>query len=127
MRLLASLALITGLLVNSAGARAQQPAYLVFFQLWSAAIDDQAQDVIKNAAEFAKSHSAKSVKVVGYADPTGSKQANVLLSQLRAQVVVDALTAAGVAPDVISQNGSGAVEFAGSSQEARRVEIRVSN
>ncbi len=127
MRLLASFVVIAGLLVASPGARAQQPAFLVFFQLWSAGIDDQGQQVITTAADWVKTHHTKSVKVVGYADPTGSQKANVLLSELRAQVVVDGLTAAGVPADIISQNGTGAVPFAGSAQESRRVAIEVSN
>ncbi len=127
MRLVASLAVVAGLVLGSPAARAQQPSYVVFFQLWSAAIDDQAQDVIAKAADWVKSHHARNVRVIGFADPTGSKKANILLSELRAQVVVDGLTAAGVAPHTLRQVGSGSVQFAGSAQEARRVEIRVGN
>lgn len=125
MRLLASLVVIAGLVAGSPAARAQQPSYVIFFQTWSAAIDDQAQDVIAKAAEWVKSHHIRNVRVIGFADPTGSRKANVLLSELRAQVVTDGLTAAGVAPHSVRQVGSGSVEFAGSAQEARRVEIRV--
>jgi outer membrane protein OmpA-like peptidoglycan-associated protein len=127
MRLIASLAVIAGLILGSPAARSQQPSFVIFFQLWSAAIDDQAQDVIAKAADWVKSHHAKSVRVIGFADPTGSRKANILLSELRAQVVVDGLAAAGVAPDTLRQVGSGSVEFVGSAQEARRVEIRVGN
>nr|WP_294551638.1 OmpA family protein [uncultured Rhodopila sp.] len=125
MRLIASLVVVAGLVLGSPAARAQQPSFVIFFQLWSAAIDDQAQDVIAKAADWVKSHHARNVRVVGFADPTGSKKANILMSELRAQVVADGLTAAGVAPGAIRQVGTGSVEFAGSSQEARRVEIRV--
>lgn len=125
MRLLASLVVIAGLVAGSPAARAQQPSFVIFFQSWSAAIDDQAQDVVAKAADWIRSHHNRNVRVVGFADPTGSKKANVLLSELRAQVVVDGLTAAGVTPGAIRQIGTGSVEFAGSSQEARRVEIRV--
>jgi outer membrane protein OmpA-like peptidoglycan-associated protein len=127
MRLVASLAVVAGLVLGSPAARAQQPSYIIFFQLWSAAIDDQAQDVIAKAADWVKTHHSRNVRVIGFADPTGSKKANILLSELRAQVVVDGLTAAGVAPHTLRQVGSGSVQFAGSSQEARRVEIRVGN
>ncbi len=125
MRLLASLVVIAGLVAGSPAARAQQPSFVIFFQTWSAAIDDQAQDVVAKAADWIKSHHTRNVRVVGFADKTGSKKANVLLSELRAQVVLDGLTSAGVAPNALRQIGTGSVEFAGSSQEARRVEIRV--
>jgi outer membrane protein OmpA-like peptidoglycan-associated protein len=125
MRLIASLAVIAGLVLGSPAAHAQQPSFVIFFQLWSAGIDDQAQDVIAKAADWVKSHHTRNVRVIGFADPTGSRKANILLSELRAQVVTDGLTAAGVAPGAIRQVGSGSVEFAGSAQEARRVEIRV--
>jgi outer membrane protein OmpA-like peptidoglycan-associated protein len=127
MRLVASLVVIAGLVLGSPAAHAQQPAFVIFFQLWSASIDDQAQDVIAKAADWVKSHKTRSVRVIGFADPTGSRKANILLSELRAQVVVDGLTAAGVAPYTLRQVGSGSVQFAGSAQEARRVEIRVGN
>ena len=127
MRRFASLAVIASLVLGAPAARAQQPAFLIFFQLWSAAIDDQAQGVVAKAAEWVKTHGTKSVKVIGYADPTGSPKANALLSELRAQVVVDGLTAAGVPAEIITQSGTGSVPFAGSPQESRRVSIEVSN
>ena len=88
MRLIASLAVIAGLVLGSPAAHAQQPSFVIFFQLWSAGIDDQAQDVIAKAADWVKSHHTRNVRVIGFADPTGSKKANILLSELRAQVVV---------------------------------------
>jgi outer membrane protein OmpA-like peptidoglycan-associated protein len=110
------------------GARAADaPAqkYVVFFQEWSAALDDSAQAVIGQAAEWAKSHPRDAVRVNGFADPTGSKKANALLSDLRAQMVVDQLTADGIEPKRIRQRGRGSVQFALSSQESRRVEVSI--
>ncbi|OYV41495.1 MAG: hypothetical protein B7Z80_01475 [Rhodospirillales bacterium 20-64-7] len=106
-------------------AHAQQPSFVVFFQEWSAAVDGPAQDVIAKAAAYARAHPAAITHVTGFADPTGSRQANVLLSELRAQVVADGLASAGVAPARISKVGRGSVQFAASSLESRRVEIRV--
>jgi len=99
--------------------------FVVFFQEWSAAIDDSAQAVIGQAAEWAKSHPGSIAHVNGFADPTGSKQANILLSELRAQVVVDQLQSDGVDPQRVKQRGHGSVQFALTSQESRRVEISV--
>jgi outer membrane protein OmpA-like peptidoglycan-associated protein len=114
--------LLLSLLTGTAYAQ-QAPAYVVFFQEWSAALDDSAQGVIGNAAAWAKAHPDRIVQVVGSADPTGSRQANILLSELRAQVVVDQLAADGVDTQRIAQTGTGAVQFTLTSQESRRVTI----
>lgn len=100
--------------------------FVVFFGDWSAALDSNAQTVIGNAAAWAKAHPGNVAHVNGFADPTGSKEANILLSELRAQVVVDQLQADGVAPGQVQQTGHGSVQFALTSQESRRVEISIS-
>lgn len=125
MRTLASTALIAGLYLGMTVAHAQQPAFVIFFQQWSAATDAPAQDVIMRAAEWAKSHPRDRIQVIGFADPTGSRQANILLSELRAQIVVDGLAKAGVAGRHIQHVGRGSVQFAATPLEARRVEIRI--
>ena len=108
---------------RAADAPAQK--YVVFFQEWSAALDDAAQTVIGQAAEWIKSHPGNVAHVNGFADPTGSRKANALLSDLRAQMVVDQLQGDGVAPNRLRQRGHGSVQFALTSQESRRVEISV--
>jgi outer membrane protein OmpA-like peptidoglycan-associated protein len=110
--------------VTTAG-HAQTPAFVVFFQEWSAAVDGPAQDVVTKAAQWIKGHPGQPARVIGYCDPTGTRAANILLSELRAQVVSDALVSAGVSPERISKIGRGSVQFAGSSLESRRVEVRV--
>ncbi len=100
--------------------------FVVFFGDWSAALDNNAQTVIGNAASWVKSHPGNVAHVNGFADPTGSKEANILLSELRAQVVVDQLQTDGVAPGQVQQTGHGSVQFALTSQESRRVEISIS-
>jgi outer membrane protein OmpA-like peptidoglycan-associated protein len=105
-------------------ARAQQaPTYVIFFQEWSAALDGAAQGVITNAAAWAKAHPDVNIHVVGFADPTGSRKANILLSELRAQIVVDGLTGEGVGDQRITPVGQGSVQFALTSQESRRVTV----
>lgn len=105
---------------------AQAQKFVVFFQEWSAAIDDSAQTVITHAADWAKAHPGNVAHVNGFADPTGSREANILLSELRAQVVVDQLQTDGVDAGRIQQQGHGSVQFALTSQESRRVEITIS-
>lgn len=114
--------LILGLLAGTAHAQSA-PNYVVFFQEWSAALDHAAQGVIKRAAGWAKSHPQTPIQITGAADTTGSQRANALLSQLRAQMVVDQLVADGVDEQRITQSGVGSVPSAMSTQQARRVQI----
>lgn len=97
--------------------------FVVFFQEWSAAIDEPAQSVIGQAAEWVKSHPGNVARVTGFASTVGSKPANILLADLRAQVVVDQLLSDGVESKRVQQRGRGPVPFALTPQESRRVEI----
>ena len=111
-----------------ATARAADPPaqkFVVFFQEWSAALDEQAQDVITHAADWVKSHPGNVAHVSGFASTVGSRQANILLADLRAQVVVDQLQTDGVDTKRIQQRGHGPVAFALTPQESRRVEISI--
>jgi outer membrane protein OmpA-like peptidoglycan-associated protein len=111
---------------GAAYAADNQPRrFVIFFTEWSAAVDESAQDVISQAAAVAKSQPRKTVKVIGYADPTGSRQANILLSELRAQRVADQLASDGVAASRVERIGRGSVRFAHDSQESRRVEVSI--
>jgi outer membrane protein OmpA-like peptidoglycan-associated protein len=126
MRRLGILFLLFCVAMGSArAADAPSQKSVVFFQEWSAALDDAAQSVISQAAEWLKSHPGNVAHVNGFADPTGSKRANELLSDLRAQMVVDQLLTDGVAANHIRQRGHGSVQFALTSQESRRVEISI--
>ena len=57
--------------------------YIVFFQEWSAAFDTPALKTIAAAAAQAQSDPAATVTVTGYADPLGSVQANIYLTETR--------------------------------------------
>ncbi len=116
------------LCVAIGAARAAEPPaqkFVVFFQSWSAAIDDSAQSVITQAAEWVKSHPGNTAHVNGFASTVGGREANILLADLRAQVVVDQLIEDGVAATRIKQRGHGPVQFALTPQESRRVEISI--
>lgn len=104
---------------------AELPAqkFVVYFQQWSAMLDDAALTVIGHAGDYAKAHTGVVVHVEAFADPTGSRKANALLTDLRAQVVMDQLQADGVPVRRLEGRGHGSVRFALTSQESRRVEI----
>jgi OOP family OmpA-OmpF porin len=110
----------------AACAKAEDPPpqkFVVFFQEWSARLDDAGLAVISHASDYAKTHAATVLHVEGFADPVGSVQANALLTDLRAQVVMDQLQTDGVPAAQVQGRGRGSVRFALTSQESRRVEI----
>jgi len=110
----------------AASAPAPDGRFVVFFQEWSAALDAPAQAVIATAAKAALADPKASVLVSGTADPIGSARANELVSALRAQMVTDALIAAGVPAERISQRALGATEYALNALESRRASIAIS-
>jgi outer membrane protein OmpA-like peptidoglycan-associated protein len=118
--------LVLGLVCALGGCVSFEPSgrrYAVYFQEWSASLDDGGKATVAQAAAWANSHPNGEVHVVGYADPEGTPQANRDLSRTRAQVVADGLAAGGVAPPRIRIEGAGAVGYAMDPQESRRVTI----
>jgi outer membrane protein OmpA-like peptidoglycan-associated protein len=102
-----------------------KPHYVVFFEERSAQLDTPARGVIAQVARRAKDHPAAAVEVIGYTDSAGGPQADVLLSQQRAQAVADALIANGVSANRLVRKGRG--QTGGSPGIAnRRVEIIIS-
>lgn len=100
--------------------------YAVYFQEGSANLDAAAKDSISIAAAWAVDHPTAVVRVIGYADPEGSSEANLAISLARAQSVVAQLTALGVPRDNIKVAGRGEVQYSLDPQESRRVLIALS-
>ena len=107
------------------------PAMPVFFQSFSAALDDSATMSIATAAKAANARPDATVYVTGAADSVGSPLANEYLSETRAQVVADALVADGVAPGRIRTHAVGItsapVPVGTPAQSARRVLIQIAD
>ena len=106
--------------------RSATPSMVVFFAEKSAALEPAAADIIAHAASLAKASPDAPVVVRGWTDSGGSPQADILLSQQRAQRVADALVADGVPVSRISRQGRGQTHD-DPGVESRRVEIRVGN
>lgn len=111
------------LLLNTAAARAQDAPFLLFFEPWSANLNAQAQEVVTNLVARAKAAPDRLIVITGYADPTGSAEANAAISMLRSTLVRDALVEAGIPEARIRRHLGGPVPYLGTSQESRRVEI----
>jgi outer membrane protein OmpA-like peptidoglycan-associated protein len=105
------------------------PATPIFFQPFSAALDESATTTIANVAKAAEAQPNATVVVTGAADSVGSSLANKYLSETRAQVVADALAADGVAPSRIQTRAAGIASAPGPigapAQSARRVLIQI--
>lgn len=117
-----------GMLISIAACAAKPRAgqrFPVFFQEWSAALDDAALKTVEAAAKWAAQHPDAPVHVTGFADPEGSREANKAISRTRAQVVVDQLVRDGIARGRISMSAKGPTDYTLSSIESRRVEITV--
>lgn len=100
------------------------PRTVVFFAASSAALEDGAPDVIRDAAERARVNPGLPVRVLGFAAPqAGVGDTNRTLAQARAQAVRDALEQAGVAPARLSIGTRVPVPFEQQPNESRRVEI----
>ncbi|WP_298216161.1 OmpA family protein [Acidocella sp.] len=80
-----------------ASAPQTPPATPVFFQPWSAALDQPALTTIATVAKAANAQPDAPVEVTGAADSVGDTQANEQLAQARAQAVANQLVADGVA------------------------------
>jgi OmpA-OmpF porin, OOP family len=65
------------------------------------------QRVLNNVAAILKAHPNARVQVQGFTDASGADQANLALSQQRADAVRTALIQRGVAPDQVSARGFG--------------------
>lgn len=77
------------------------------FESGSATLDANSQSTITAIAEILKAFGAVTVSVDGYTDNTGSREANVQLSQARAQAVLSALSEAGVDAARMTATGHG--------------------
>jgi outer membrane protein OmpA-like peptidoglycan-associated protein len=85
--------------------------------------------VLQNAAQQLAATPEVRVQVSGYTDNTGSRSANIRLSQARAQTVERFLEATGVSPAQVSSKGLGPENPVASNRTAagraknRRVEL----
>jgi outer membrane protein OmpA-like peptidoglycan-associated protein len=97
----------------------------VLFRTGSAEIDGEtAHDIGVIAGVLAKSP-ALTVRLDGYADPRGSDELNLKLSQARADAVRDLLLAAGVSEQALEVNAYGKSESTAQDDDGYALERRV--
>ncbi len=102
-----------------------RPHYSIYFQPYSAALDDQTRATIHNAADYAKAHPNQPVFLTGYAAPPDPGKDVDGLSAQRADVVGKALTGDGISADRIFTRANGVTDPGVMPDVAvRRVDIR---
>lgn len=111
-------------MVNTPAATGTQPATTLRFATSSATLDGSATAAIAGVVATLTDGKAR-VAITGYADRTGSHDANVALAKARALTVRDALVAAGLAPDRIQLREPLDVIGSGPDDEARRVDLTI--
>jgi OmpA-OmpF porin, OOP family len=105
----------------------------VLFATGKADIASGSQQNIDRLADFLKKYPNRNLLIEGYTDNTGSVDANVKLSQQRADAVRDLLVSRGIPPQRIATKGYGPKypvvdnTSAAGRQQNRRVEIVVLN
>jgi outer membrane protein OmpA-like peptidoglycan-associated protein len=105
----------------------------VLFEFGRAEIKPAANNAIAKLANYLKQYPDRRVLIEGFTDSVGSEQANLALSQRRAQSVAAALRAQGVDPTRVETRGYGeahpVASNANTSDRAmnRRVEVYISN
>lgn len=105
---------------------------VAFFSFNQSKVVDDFKASIQEIADFVKQNPDLKIKLIGYADPRGTKTYNKTLAYNRAQNVADALKQLGVSSKSIQIKSEGAVDdmrrLSGQSryQLARRVEIIIS-
>jgi OOP family OmpA-OmpF porin len=103
-----SVAAVESALAAAATAVPTEPgSYLVFFDLNSAKLTPEAQDVTANAVTSAKERADEPIMITGFTDTTGTPQHNLRLSKQRAEAVADAMVASGVDAGRITTDGLG--------------------
>ena len=113
-------------LVLCASCKSTPPRMLVFFNPNSAALDDPARGIVRDASAVAQAKPSTTVWVLGFAPPkTGTAESNKALAQARAQSVADGLVAAGVPQTRIRIEPWRAMPYGLTPTESRRVEIVV--
>jgi len=105
--------------------RTAPEVYLIYFGIDSSAISPIGQGIIQRIAVDAKANPPTRVTVNGYADKLGPADHNQVLSEERAEAVVQALVKAGVVGINMRKLGMGEEQTVDAPFGGRHVEIRL--
>ena len=91
---------------------AEAKEFIVYFPFDQFALTTEAQQVVQQAADYAKMGNATKILVVGHTDTSGSARYNLRLSERRAKAVADSLVGQGVNQSVLSVDWKGKTDLA---------------
>jgi opacity protein-like surface antigen len=94
--------------------------FVVYFEWDRSNLNQAALETIDAAVARARACNLSAVTVVGHTDTSGGAQYNMGLSERRAGVVADALTARGIPATAISRNARGETELARATRDGVR-------
>jgi outer membrane protein OmpA-like peptidoglycan-associated protein len=86
--------------------------FVVYFPFDQYVLTPEAQNVVQEAAQYAKDGHATRIVVVGHTDTTGSAAYNMRLSERRAKATADALVSLGVEQNTLNVDWKGFTELA---------------
>ena len=120
------IALASLVTLAACGTESETRNFSVYFQPYSADLDQQAKDTAQTAAQYAQAHTTLPVSVNGYSAPADPGRDIDGLSAQRADAIKRALTTGGVSPNRITTNANGSVDPHPMPQvSVRRVDITV--
>lgn len=100
----------------------------IFFEINQSVIRDSEAHKVDNLVKVLKANPTAKVSITGYADQgTGTEQRNYVLTKERAEVVAEALKAAGIGPDRISTEYYGTEKDSSWTPENNRVAVCIVN
>ena len=100
----------------------------IYFEINQSVIRDSEAYKVDNLVKVLKSNPTAKVSITGYADQgTGTEQRNYVLTKERAEVVAEALKAAGIGPDRISTEYYGTEKDSSWTPENNRVAVCIVN
>ena len=123
--ILLALVVSTAASAQTAPSAANQagPRFLVYFDVFSAFLSDEAKTIIADAAKRARETGAKAIVVQARASATGTTETNKYLAQTRSSIVTDQLEADGIARTMVRQEPIGQTGSSDPTVYNRRVDI----
>ena len=109
---------VPGLIARKAIAGEEFALRSILFSTASAQLSPEDQLALPGFAGYLKSHPSFKIEIQGHTDNVGNERTNQILSQQRAQSVMNALIQLGLDPNRLSAKGYGSLKPVGSNQSS---------
>ena len=109
---------VPGLIARKAIAGEEFALRSILFSSASAQLSPEDQLALPGFAGYLKSHPSFKIEIQGHTDNVGNERTNQILSQQRAQSVMNALIQLGLDPNRLSAKGYGSMKPVGSNQSS---------